>query len=78
VYWSDAQWWAWIPMSIVMLGLWGLIAWAVVRLVTGYLGEGRRKSPDPIAVLDARLARGEIDLPEYHERRAALVSCARS
>jgi putative membrane protein len=72
MYWNDAQWWAWVPMSIVMLGFWGLVAWAVVRLATGTQREHQSRSPDALEILDARLARGEIDPPEYRERRAML------
>jgi putative membrane protein len=72
MYWNDAQWWAWmIPMSIVMLGFWGLVAWAIVRFVTNQRGDESRAST-ALETLDARLARGEIDPPDYRERRAIL------
>jgi putative membrane protein len=72
VYWHDVQWWAWIPMSIFMLFVWGLVVWAVVRLVTGPQRDREPRPPDSLEILDGRLARGEIDPPEYWERRAIL------
>jgi putative membrane protein len=71
VYWNDAQWWAWIPMSLVMLGFWGLVAWAIVRLAASQKSD-EPAAPSALELLDARLARGEIDPGEYRERRAVL------
>ena len=71
MHWSDVQWWAWIPMTFVMLGFWGLLAWFVVRLATGEEVNGPRES-NPLEILQARLARGEIDAAEYRELRELL------
>lgn len=71
MYWNDAQWWAWIPMTLVMVAFWGLLAWFVVRLATNQqTTEGRE--PSALAILDARLARGEIDAAEYRALRELL------
>jgi putative membrane protein len=71
MYWDGADWWAWIPMSLVMLAFWGLIAWSVYQLVRGWRPDGRQQQ-SPREILDERLARGEIDSTEYRERLAAL------
>ena len=66
--WSGPDW---LAMSLIMfVGFGGL-----VLLVALALGEGstpRQPATDERQVLDARLARGEIDLSEYLERNNAL------
>lgn len=73
MYWHDAEWWAWIPMTVTMIAFWGLVAWIAIRLLLAPAG---RDEPPPSAapreILDARLAAGEIDRAEYDELRAVL------
>jgi len=71
MYWDGAHWWAWLPMSLFMIAIWGLLIWAVVRLL-GEWRPGRPHRSTPLEILDERLARGEIDIDEYRERRASL------
>jgi putative membrane protein len=71
MYWNGVEWWAWIPMTVVMVAFWAAVIWGVVALV------GARRSGEPRArtareILDERLARGEIDIAEYEERWAVL------
>jgi uncharacterized membrane protein len=74
MYWNDAAWWAWLPMTLGMLLVWGIIGWIVVRaLVTP--GDGERPAPLTARdILDARLARGEITRDEYLDLRQVLES----
>jgi putative membrane protein len=62
-------------MIVMMLGMvlfWGLVILGVVWLVRGaHLGH-RNQADDPIAVLDRRLAEGQLSTKEYRERRKLL------
>ena len=70
VWWSQhGDGWAFMLMSISLLLFWGLVILGVV-VVVRYLAGGRHRSADE--VLAERLARGEIDEPEYRSRKAAL------
>lgn len=60
--------WAWVWMTLVMITFWGLVAWVVLTLFR----RSGRSGPDADAILDERLARGEIDEDEYHRRRRTL------
>ena len=69
-WWSQhGDGWAFALMSISTLLFWGLVILGVV-VVVRYLAGGRHRSADE--VLAERLARGEIDEPEYRSRKAAL------
>jgi hypothetical protein len=57
MYWHDASWWAWIPMSLGMIAVWGLLIWGAIQLFGGQRRSDRR--PQTAAeILDERLARG--------------------
>lgn len=71
MYWNGADWWAWIPMSLFMIAVWGLLIWGIVRLVDDWR-PGKQRRAGPLDILDERLARGEIEIDEYRERRAFL------
>jgi putative membrane protein len=63
---------AWILMAVGMVLFWGLVIVGLVWLVRS-LGEGgSRRSLDARAVLERRLAEGDISVEEYRERRQAL------
>lgn len=70
----DGGWW--IAMAIGMILFWGLVILGVVWLVRGlsHSREARRpgSEPDAMAILERRLASGEISADEYRERRAVL------
>ena len=53
----------WPGMLLTMVVSWGLVG-AAVYLGVRWLGRDRTSS-DPLAILDERLARGEIDVEEY-------------
>jgi putative membrane protein len=71
MYWNGADWWAWIPMSLFMIAFWGVLVWGIVRLVAEWRPGWQRRAT-PLDMLDERLARGEIEIDEYRERRASL------
>lgn len=71
MYGDDWDWWLWLPMMVAMIALLGAIAWAAVRLA-GTVGDAGPRDRDPRQTLDARLARGEIDVAEYETLRKAL------
>jgi putative membrane protein len=63
----------WVLMAIFWITLLAVIVWAVVRLVPGRREAGHeRREPEPLEILDRRLARGEIDPDEYRQIRSTL------
>jgi putative membrane protein len=76
-YWGAGfPWWGWLIGLFAMVLFWGVVIWAVFSLVTA-LGrrpdeDRRRRGRDAMAILDERLARGEIDAEEYRRLRAVL------
>ena len=81
--WHDsvgAGWW--VFMALMMLAFFGGVIWLVVTLIRHGGGSspppaGRGtvlppERPDPADILHERLARGEIDVDEYHQRIDAL------
>lgn len=65
-------------MIVMMLGMiifWGLVVVAVVWLFREAIGRGHHGSgADPLAILDRRLAEGQISVEEYEQRRKTLDS----
>ena len=60
-------------MGIMMLVFWAMLAVAIVWLVRAVVaGPTAGADVAPRAVLDRRLAEGEISIEEYRELRAAL------
>jgi uncharacterized membrane protein len=62
----------WIWMGVLWLGLFGLVA-AVLVSVSRSRPDRPGSDFDALAILDARLARGEITVDEYRERRQLLA-----
>lgn len=70
----------WVIMAIVWIALVLLIVWAASRLLPrrdvpqapGAAGFSTSPPADPLAILDARLARGEIDLDTHDRLRERL------
>lgn len=70
--WNDGSW---ILMALGMILFWGLVIAGIVWLVREF-GSSHRDSaaaPDPLALLDHRLADGTITPEEYRERRVILT-----
>ncbi len=65
--------WGWLAVvaMAVMMGGMGWMMWSMMR---GAGGHGRGSSEDPVEVLKARYARGELTTEEYQERLNALSS----
>jgi hypothetical protein len=64
------SWPSWIAMTFMMtIALGGL----ALLIALALRAEFRPPAADPRRLLDARLARGEIDAPEYRERVSALT-----
>ena len=79
-YGDHTSWWGWVLMSFGMVMFWGLLIVGLVLLFravgnnTGTVpgtGQGPAR-PTPEQILAERLARGEIDEPEYRARLDAL------
>ena len=70
-YWGGGvHWWGWLLGFVAMVAFWGLVIWAIWYFLTGVTRrESEPAPPDPgdaKRILDERLARGEIDVEEYH------------
>lgn len=63
----------WIVMMLGMILFWGLVIFGIVWLFREF-GSSRRggRADDPRAILDRRLAAGEITVREYEQRRKLL------
>lgn len=91
MYWNGMSAWGWTLMTIAMVVFWGVLIAAGIALYR-YLanrpqttstpqppaatGSAAHQSPEQL--LAERLARGDIDENEYHERLATLHGGARS
>ncbi len=73
MYWHDMSWWAWLPMTLGMVLVWGVVAWAVIRLIVDHRDPVREpREPTAREILDARFARGAIDATEYQDAKRLL------
>ncbi len=69
--------WAWWQASLMWVGMiafWGLLIWVMYALITNL---SRKPGPEhrgdeARGILDGRLARGEIDVEEYHRLRGLI------
>lgn len=78
-YHDGPGWGGWVLMTLMMVGFWALVVFAVIALFRGTRADGEW-SPDrrdPTQILDERFARGEIDEDEYHARSAVLRASGR-
>lgn len=62
----------WILMMLGMVLFWGALAALVVWLVRGGAAGANTPAEDPKAILDRRLASGEITPEDYEQRRRIL------
>lgn len=73
MWWNDnnVTWANWAAMSLGMLVVWGVVLTGLYLLLRASTG-GWTSGPNARAILDRRLARGEIDTVEYSARLRAL------
>ncbi|NRG18797.1 SHOCT domain-containing protein [Rhizobiales bacterium] len=71
--WGDGYGYGFMGAGMMFL-FWGLIIFLVVIAVRWFMDRdsASKKSGDALETLKLRLARGEIDVAEYEERRKAL------
>jgi len=73
MFWYGGHWafWQVALMWLVMVAFWGLVIWLVYYFVVGAIRDSRRhdQGDSARAILDQRLARGEIDAEEYRRLR---------
>lgn len=69
----------WLIMAVMMLAIWGGLVWLIVTLIRHRNAPPHNPSAAPPAervnpedLLHERLARGDIDVDEYHQRVDAL------
>jgi putative membrane protein len=69
-------WWMWVVMGLGTIGFWLLVAYLVRMVMDGGSSRAagpRVEAPEPLRLLDERLARGEIDAEEYQRTRNMLT-----
>jgi putative membrane protein len=77
---GGTHWGLLIVMIVAMLAFFAILAWAIVTIVRQRDGQHpggaqlppASGGPDPLRILDERLARGEIEVDEYTRRRDLL------
>jgi putative membrane protein len=69
-YWHGMGGWGWL----MMLVFWAVAFFLIVWTVRSTTASGLRDGDVPRRILDERMARGEIDLADYEERRRVLES----
>ena len=83
MFWNGGGWpfWEVALMWVGMIAFWGLLIWAVYALITNAVRrpdaqarDDEHGDDDALRILDARLARGEIDTDEYRRLRDVLQS----
>lgn len=79
--WGHMDGWgtgSWVGMVILMVLFWGLVIVGILWLVRSAAGtQPPSQRADAMAVLDHRLASGEISPEEYQERRQLIERRAR-
>lgn len=62
-------------MIVMMLGMiifWGLVIVGIVWLLREAIGRSHHQAANPLAILDRRLAEGQISVEEYEQRKETL------
>jgi putative membrane protein len=67
--WTVAPWWHWLSMAAFWLMILLIAIWATTRLFPA--GDPPLSAR---AILDERLARGELDVDEYRRLRHELIA----
>lgn len=61
-----------IAMMLGMIIFWGLVILGIVWLLRETIGRGHH-APDPLAILDRRLAEGQVSTEEYERLKKTLA-----
>lgn len=69
-YWHGVGLWGWL----MMIAFWAVAIFGVIWAVRTTTAPRQREKDSPLRMFDERLARGEIDLEDYEERRRVLES----
>ena len=75
----DLDGWGWVLMTLGMIAFWAILIFAFLWILRGLGGQPvasasdpGEASSDPVAILDRRLAEGDISIEEHRARRQAL------
>ena len=72
-YGTGWSWWQVSLMGVGMMAFWVSVIWVLYDFVSGSRHrDADQATDDPWRILDARLAHGEIDADEYHQRLNAM------
>lgn len=66
--WHDMNGWNWVWMSTMFVVFWGVVAALVIVLLRRSTSGAEDRQDTAEETLRQRLARGEIDVEEYHRR----------
>ena len=70
--WHDMNGWNWVWMSTMFVVFWGVVAAFVIVLLRRSTSGAEPRQDTAEETLRQRLARGEIDVDEYHRRLSTL------
>lgn len=78
-WWNGGVGWGgWLAMSLMMIVVWGVLIFGGIARWRATDRSDRSQPPaghpTPEQLLDERIARGEIDIEEYRQRRESLRS----
>jgi len=68
--------WGW-PVIVAMVVMMGGMGWMMWSMMRGAGSDGRGSSDDPVEVLKARYARGELTTEEFQERLRTIEDAQR-
>lgn len=66
-------WWMWLVMGGGALAFWIVIVLVIRALLPAARVRQESARPDPLTLLKESLARGEVSLEEYEQRRRLIV-----
>jgi putative membrane protein len=74
--WGNGMWggWMWLVMTAGTVAFWVVVVLVVRALLPGRPERsGDAQRPDALTILRERLARGEVTVEEYEQRRRHLI-----
>lgn len=70
---NGMTWWMLLAMGVGTLAFWVVIVLALRGLLPGQERPDEPPRPEPLALLNERLANGEVSPEEYEQRRRLLI-----